>query len=163
MEHSRAQELFSDYLDGELPEELTERLESHLEGCPDCRRELDEFKETVNAVASLSSVTAPEDFESKVHLRLRRRLRHRNEPGSTWEHKIPFETICLLMLAILAALYIILYLLPMMDVDMTRQEPERESPDLTRPGRPGSPKKRDGMGPPPRGQRPFPSRRAPGT
>jgi anti-sigma factor RsiW len=161
VEHSRAQELFSDYLDGELTEEQVGRLEGHLEGCPDCRRELEVFKETVNAVASLSEVKAPEDFASKVHLRLRRRMRHRPEMGSTWEHKIPFETICLLMLAILAALYIILYLLPLMDVDMAPQEPEKKNGNTTRPQGPMSSRASDTK----KGSRAqgkvVPSRRAP--
>ena len=124
MEHSRVRELFSDYLDGELADDLARELDSHLEGCEDCRNELEALKQTVAAVANLGPVKAPEGFTSKVHLRLRRRMRHRPEMASTLEHKIPYETICLIMLAILAALYIILYLMPLMDVDMSYQGTE---------------------------------------
>jgi predicted anti-sigma-YlaC factor YlaD len=124
VEHSRVRELFSDYLEGELADDLARELDSHLEGCEDCRKELQSLKQTVAAVSSLGPVQAPEGFTSKVHLRLRRRMRHRPEMASTLEHKIPYETICLIMLAILAALYIILYLMPLMDVDMSYQDPE---------------------------------------
>lgn len=148
MEHSRVKELFSDYLDGELADDMARELESHLEGCEDCRNELQSLKQTVAAVASLGPVDAPEGFTSKVHQRLRRRMRHRPEMASTLEHKIPYETICLIMLAILAALYIILYLMPLMDVDMSYQGTEGDL-DRGKPARKEDKKRKKSVVPPP--------------
>lgn len=134
MEHSRVRELLSDYLDGELEQELAGQLENHLKECEACRFEFRALEKTMAAVARLEPVRAPDDFAAKVHLRLRRRLRHRPERATSLEHKIPYETICLIMLAILAALYIILYLLPLMDVDMSYKGPEPgKKPDRTAP------------------------------
>lgn len=117
MDHDEAKGLLSDYLEGELSEKNKEVLEEHLEGCADCRRELDALKETLNVLSGFRKVEAPEDFESKVTSRLKRRSRRRDYDTSPLSHKIPFETICLIMLLILAAFYIMLYLLPQMAVD----------------------------------------------
>ena len=117
MDHDEAKGLLSDYLEGEISEENRADLEKHLEGCTDCRQELDALKETLNVLSGFRKVEAPEDFESKVTNRLKRRSRRRDHDSSPLSHKIPFETICLIMLLILAAFYIMLYLLPQMQED----------------------------------------------
>lgn len=134
VEHTRVRELLSEYLEGELDEEKASQVADHLSSCEECRAEHDALKKTINVISSLTSVKAPDDFAQKVQKRLRRRVRHRWDRQSPLEQKIPYETICLIMLAILAALYIILYLLPHMETDMTYQGPdpkvEKEKRDM---------------------------------
>lgn len=122
MNHDEAKGLFSEYLEGELSEEKGEDLKKHLEGCEDCRKELEEFKKTVDVLSAFRVVQAPEDFESKVTSKLKRRSRRRDHDTSPLSHKVPFETICIIMLLILAAFYIMLYLLPQIDTDREFQQ-----------------------------------------
>jgi len=118
VDHEAVKMLLSDYLDGMLDEDERRQVDEHLEACPSCRKELDDLRKTVQVLAGLPSVDAPEGFVSAVRSRLRRRgrLRRREETRSLLRQKVPFETICLLMLLVLAALYIMLYLLPQMEV-----------------------------------------------
>jgi anti-sigma factor RsiW len=136
VDHAKARELFSDYLEGELDDGRTSELESHLEECEECRRDLKLFSDTMRAVSGLEEVEAPEDFATKVHHRLRRRLRHRRKATSPWSHKIPFETICLIMLVILVAFYIMLYLLPSIESGGDFQPAEEVEHPGSREGRP---------------------------
>ncbi|NPA26014.1 MAG: hypothetical protein GXO36_00215 [Chloroflexi bacterium] len=64
----------SQYVDGELEEELCEALEAHLQHCPDCRLYLDTLAKTVRIVrASLREV--PIELPSDLQERILRRVR----------------------------------------------------------------------------------------
>lgn len=128
MEHSEAKDLFSDYLEGELDAQASAALEEHLSSCPKCKQEFESFRRTIQAVSGLKPLQAPQDFASKVNHRLRRRLRTRRKPTSPWSYKLPFETICLVMLIILAAFYIMLYLLPQIVGDTEFRPVPRDAP-----------------------------------
>ena len=88
----------------------------------------------------MTGLTAPKDFAAKVNHRLRRRLRSRRKPTSPWSYKLPFETICLVMLIILAAFYIMLYLLPQIVSD-AQFEPVSDKPPQREKQRPRSKQK----------------------
>ncbi len=128
MDHSEAKELLSEYLDGELCEDTCLELEKHLESCTDCSNDFEQLKKTVKALSGISMLEAPEDFERKVRERLKKRARRRDlETSDDLSHKVPFETICLIMLVILAAFYLMLYLLPQIEADREfRQETGRK-------------------------------------
>ena len=71
-------ESMSGYLDGELTELQTERLETHLAGCQSCRDELEELTLVVSAASTLAIDEPPEDvwddFLGQVYARMERRL-----------------------------------------------------------------------------------------
>jgi len=47
-------ELVTDYLEGSLPPTERARFESHLEGCDNCRRYLDQMRQTIHLMGCLS-------------------------------------------------------------------------------------------------------------
>ncbi len=54
-----AQSLASNYLDGELPEELCDRLRGHLLRCAACRAELDSLRMAVEVLTETHAPAAP--------------------------------------------------------------------------------------------------------
>jgi hypothetical protein len=72
------QALVSGYVDDELTAEERKRLESHLERCAECRRELDQLRLVARATSNLHIKTPPEEvwdhFLDDVYNRLERRV-----------------------------------------------------------------------------------------
>ena len=48
-------ELISDYLQGEVGEELRSRMEHHLEGCAGCRAALEQIKTVIRLIGRLTA------------------------------------------------------------------------------------------------------------
>ena len=76
MKCSEVQEYLSAWMDGEVPQELGQRLASHVAGCPACQTELAILERLDAALAGLEA-PAPRDLSVKV----RRRLPH---PAFPW-------------------------------------------------------------------------------
>ncbi|HUL80010.1 MAG TPA: zf-HC2 domain-containing protein [Vicinamibacteria bacterium] len=66
MDCPRAEELFSDHLEGTLHPILRAELESHLEGCAACRTLRGAFAEAVQALHAFPEVDAPSGLAERV-------------------------------------------------------------------------------------------------
>lgn len=64
----------------ELNQQLSETSMTHISGCPACRELLERSSSLRNLVASLGSVSAPQDFD----MRLRARLASERRSNVTW-------------------------------------------------------------------------------
>ncbi len=61
----------SEYIDGELPVELCQEIEKHLEGCDNCRVVLNTTKRTIDLVRlPADEETVPDDVRERLFLRL---------------------------------------------------------------------------------------------
>jgi anti-sigma factor (TIGR02949 family) len=61
----------SEYLDGDLEEELCAELERHLSGCENCRIVLDSLNKTIYLYhTTAQQVTVPEDVRQRLYRRL---------------------------------------------------------------------------------------------
>ena len=105
MDHEAAKDLFSDYLDGELPPEELAELEAHLAHCASCREELEEFRNTLSSLAGLAQVEVPPEFVTKVQQRIRTRSRGRFFSPENLLTRIPFEWISFFLIMLMLALY----------------------------------------------------------
>jgi anti-sigma factor RsiW len=47
-------ELITDYLEGVLPDDIRARFEGHLEGCLGCRTYVDQMRQTIRALGTVS-------------------------------------------------------------------------------------------------------------
>lgn len=65
-----AQELMSEYIDGVLDPSDQERVDRHIQGCPECRSELDALKMVVDLVRDLPLVEPPQEFRPELRKRL---------------------------------------------------------------------------------------------
>lgn len=108
MDHTTAQSFFSDYLEGELPAKQRQSLEQHLEGCDECKAELQDFKTTVHSLSGLYKLPVPDDFATRIERRIRRRSRGRFFANESILFRLPFEWISFVVIMLLLALYIFL-------------------------------------------------------
>jgi len=110
MEHEQAQSAMSDYLEGNLPEEIRLEFEEHLSACPACRKDLELLRRSLKLVQHLPPVEAPADFP----LRLRRRARkaglfeYRQRRRAQQRFMVPFESAMVVIMATVGALVITL-------------------------------------------------------
>ncbi|MEN9938114.1 MAG: hypothetical protein RLZZ387_4693 [Chloroflexota bacterium] len=63
----------NDYVDGDLADDLCSALETHLDGCKDCRVVLDSLTKTIGLYRGLREVAValPHDVETRLLERLR--------------------------------------------------------------------------------------------
>ncbi len=67
---SQAQELMSPYIDSMAEPDECERLESHLEECPPCQRQLQSYKSLRSMIARIEPVRPPADLVLDTRVRL---------------------------------------------------------------------------------------------
>jgi anti-sigma factor RsiW len=122
MDHQSAIELFSEYLDGELPAEQAAELEAHLEKCETCREELETLRKTLRGLAGLPPVPPPDQFARKVQQRIRRRSRGRFFGQESWLTRIPFEWISFVIIILMLLMYFMV-----IQEQVTRVKPDQGS------------------------------------
>ena len=71
MNHDELCERLSAYLEADLEASERARIEEHLSGCPDCRREYRELRHTVHLLRRLPAPDPPLDLADRVIARLR--------------------------------------------------------------------------------------------
>ena len=66
--------LIRDYLQGELPPDITASFEEHLRRCDDCTAFLRTYKQTVQEVQSLRYEDIPQEMQIRVRQFLRSKM-----------------------------------------------------------------------------------------
>jgi RNA polymerase sigma-70 factor (ECF subfamily) len=59
-------EKISEYLDGELDGTLCEKIEHHLQDCPECRECIDSLKKTIRLCRDLPRKKIPRDAQIRL-------------------------------------------------------------------------------------------------
>ncbi len=106
MDHARAEEQFSDYVDGELAAADRSALDEHLRGCEQCRRELASFQQTIGAMRGARSATTSPEFMDALREQIHTRSRGRFFGKRTRSYRL--EIISLVTLGIALAIYVVL-------------------------------------------------------
>jgi predicted anti-sigma-YlaC factor YlaD len=107
MDHQKASELFSSYLDGELGAEVRAEVDQHLSVCIQCRTELEEFRRAVGGLGALKQA-APSSFLPQIQRQIFLRSRGRFF-GGRWKlfGRIPFEWVSLATIIAMLVYYIV--------------------------------------------------------
>lgn len=71
----------SAYVDGALGVHDLEHVQAHLEVCPSCLREYEEFRALRGILRRLPEPSMPEGFTERIHWRLRREAARRIRPS----------------------------------------------------------------------------------
>lgn len=116
MDHKAAKELFSQYLDEELPPNTQSALKEHLAKCTSCQEEFNSLKKTLNSLAGLSSLPTPKEFEKNVQRRIRHRSRGRFFASENILVRIPFEWISFVLILLMLVMYFMVVLIPQKEV-----------------------------------------------
>ena len=108
MDHQKASDLFSDYVDGTLVGAPRTELEQHLGVCIQCRTELEGFRRAVGSLGKLKQ-SAPPSFLPAIQNQIFTRSRGRFF-GRRWKlfGRIPFEWVSLAMIVAMLIYYIAL-------------------------------------------------------
>ena len=106
MDHGQAQDSFSDYLDGTLPERTRADVDQHLAICIQCRTELEGLRRTVGSLGKLKR-PAPASFLPDIKQQIYKRSRGRFF-GPRWKlfGRIPFEWISLATIIAMLVYYL---------------------------------------------------------
>lgn len=59
-------EKLSEYMDGELPDDLCERIDDHMADCPPCQSFMESLRRTVKLVEHVDSPAMPEEIRASV-------------------------------------------------------------------------------------------------
>jgi RNA polymerase sigma-70 factor (ECF subfamily) len=59
-------EKLSEYMDGELPADLCERIDDHMADCPPCQSFLESLRRTVKLVEHFGAPTMPDELRASV-------------------------------------------------------------------------------------------------
>ena len=105
MTHAEAKERFSAYRDGDLAPSEADAVRAHLGECKDCKREFDDFGQTVSSLIRLKSV-APPDFVRSLQGEIRRRSRGRF--FSRKPPRFPLEIVSLITLMLMLVVWLFL-------------------------------------------------------
>lgn len=100
-----AREALSAFLDDELGPEHRREVAAHLEGCAECRRELDGLRQTVALLRGVEPARAPVGFVDRVVTVARPRPWYRRLATAAFlplSVKLPAEATAILMVALLA-------------------------------------------------------------
>ena len=108
MDHQKASDQFTDYVDGTLPEAQKAELEKHLGVCIQCRTELEAFRRAVGSLGKLKQA-APPTFLPSIQNQIFTRSRGRFF-GRRWKlfGRVPFEWVSLAMIVAMLVYYIAL-------------------------------------------------------
>ena len=106
MDHAQAQEEFSDFVDGTLPELRRTEVEQHLAICIQCRTELAALRRTLGSLGRLKQ-QAPASLPSDVKQQIYKRSRGRFfAPRWKLFGRIPFEWISLATIIAMLVYYL---------------------------------------------------------
>jgi anti-sigma factor RsiW len=108
MDHQKASDQFTDYVDGTLADGQKAELEKHLGVCIQCRTELEAFRRAVGSLGKLRQA-APPTFLPSIQNQIFTRSRGRFF-GRRWKlfGRIPFEWVSLAMIVAMLVYYIAL-------------------------------------------------------
>jgi predicted anti-sigma-YlaC factor YlaD len=130
MDHETIQDMFSEYMEGELSGEKARQVEEHLESCEECREMFDLCKDSVSSLRSLSKVDPPRDLEQKIKKRIRARSRGKFFSATSDQHvvhRVPFEFISLILILIAMALFYMMTLVAGMEAHEEPPDDGQES------------------------------------
>lgn len=140
MDHEEVRERLSDYLEDALSEEERAAVQAHLADCAQCRAECEALRETLSMLSSLGRVQAPDGFAASVRHKMRRRGRRmrRKEVSQGLRQKVPYETIALVMLLIILAIYLMIFIFRSGDLEFLPSPAPAPRPVPSRPMGPRS-------------------------
>ena len=97
--------LLSLYIDGALDSKGKNMIDTHLDACADCRRELETLKSTVTMCQNITPMTLPPDFCKNVLAQLDNAPTYAPSPLQRVQKYIPVAVCCVLLISLAGPVY----------------------------------------------------------
>ena len=109
MTHEEVKNRFSELLEGEVAGPDDREIRGHLEGCEECRRAWDEFRQTFQTFKSAAKSEAPPYLVDRIKHKIHRRSRGRFfvEPPPL-VFRVPYEIFSLIIILLALIMYMII-------------------------------------------------------
>jgi hypothetical protein len=79
MNCKKVQTKLLEYLNNELPDKINQLLENHIKSCPDCQKELEGLKKTMNLFDQLPQVELEPEQQDKFLYEVRQKIRQQTQ------------------------------------------------------------------------------------
>ncbi len=106
--HEAVEADFADYYEEALSSARAAEVKEHLGSCRECRAAYDEFKETLNVLSGLNSISAPQNFQDGVADTIRRRSGGRFFGRKAFGDRVPFELLAVVALIIALIAFVLI-------------------------------------------------------
>lgn len=119
---------FSAYIDGDISDEIADRIGEHVKKCEACMHELERLKDVVSGLRSMEELEAPPDLLVKVREKIDKQSvlrRFGTFLFVPWRVKIPVEAVSLGLI-----LFLFAYVFQFMPAEMGAPLPRQEAPTV---------------------------------
>ena len=115
MECEKIRERFSSLLEGDLSPSEEKMIKEHLASCPECQKDFETFKKTMNWLHSVDEVEAPEGFLTEIYQKKEERKRMGSRQG--WVHRLSRMNLPAQAVAMVAIVFVVLYITKMIPME----------------------------------------------
>ena len=115
MECEKIRDKFSSLLEGYLSPSEEEMIKEHLSSCPECQKDFETFKKTMNWLHSVDEVEAPEGFLTEIYQKMEDRKRMGSKHG--WVHRLSRMNLPAQAVAMVAIVFVVLYITKMIPME----------------------------------------------
>jgi hypothetical protein len=119
MECEKVREKFSFLVERELNRLEEKNLREHLASCSACQKDFEQFEKTVNWLHSLKEEEVPKGFLAEIYQKMEDRKRM--GPRQEWVHRLMQFKLPAQAMAMVAIVFLVLYLTKMMPVEAPHQ------------------------------------------
>jgi hypothetical protein len=108
MECEKIREKFSSLLEGDLNPSEEKMIKEHLSSCPECQKDFETFKKTMEWLHSVDQVEAPEGFLTELYQKMEDRRRMESSRG--WAQRMSRMNLPAQAVAMVAIVFMVLYI-----------------------------------------------------
>jgi hypothetical protein len=115
MDCEKIREKFSSLLEGDLSPFDEKMIKEHLSSCPECQKDFETFKKTMNWLHSVEELEAPEGFLTEIYQKMEDRKRMETRHG--WVHWLSRMNLPAQAVAMVAIVFVVLYITKMIPME----------------------------------------------
>jgi len=115
MDCEKVREKFSSLLEGDLNRSEEKMIKEHLSSCPECQKDFETFKKTMNWLHSVDELEAPGGFLTEIYQKMEDRKRMGSRHG--WVHRLSRMNLPAQAVAMVAIVFVVLYITKMIPME----------------------------------------------
>jgi hypothetical protein len=120
MECERIRERLSSLIEGDLSRSEEKMIKEHLSSCPECQKNFETFKKTMNWLHSVEELEAPERFLTEIYQKMKDRKRMKSRHG--WVQRLSRMNLPAQAVAMVAIVFVVLYITKIIPMETTHSK-----------------------------------------